>query len=177
MWLLKESAQPLGRDLLPLAPSLLRWVSAPLSLRLPTGSCGTGLPEPTQCGGPQSALFLLSFPATLASVPSPRAGVGDAAGKGAAQCLGKPLRSRRPSPAGPAGGRLELARNKVSSELCGSSWCFTAGWRGCGVASLRRQHGAAPDLRSIPPPPMLSGFGWIWDLLLCFSFFPFFFCR
>lgn len=88
--------------------------------------------------------------------------------------LGKARRSSRPSAAGWAGGRLELARNKVSSELGSFSWWFTVGWRSCGVASLGRQHGAALDLGSIPPL-LLSGFGWIWDLFLCFSFFPFFF--
>lgn len=69
--MLKESAQPLGRDLLLLAPSLPRWVLAPPSLRLPTGSCGMGLPELTQCREPRGTPFLRSFPATFASVPSP----------------------------------------------------------------------------------------------------------
>lgn len=81
--------------------------------------------------------------------------------RGSSSGLGKTLKNRRLSSAGPAGGRLELARNKISSELGGSSRCFTAGWRVCGVASLCRQHGAAPDLGTILLLPLLSGLGWI----------------
>lgn len=67
----KANVQPLGRGLLPLTLSLPRWILAPPPLPLPTGSCGTGLPEPTQPKAPH--LLCSSQPR------SPPAGVGDAA--------------------------------------------------------------------------------------------------